>query len=48
MKSYYTTTASYFDFCENLTGTFDQMQDTINDYQSDVRKYTNDLEFLFD
>ncbi len=48
LKSYYTTTASYFDFCENLTGTFDQMQDTINDYQSDVRKYTNDLEFLFD
>lgn len=48
LKSYYTTTSSYFDFCENLTGTFDQMQDTINDYQNDARKYTNDLEFLLD
>ena len=48
LKSYYTTTASYFDFCENLTGTFDQMQDTINAYQNDARKYTNDLEFLLD
>lgn len=48
LKSYYTTMTSYYDFCEHLTGTFGTMKDTVNDYESDIRKYKNDLELAID
>ena len=48
LKSYYTTMMSYYDFCEHLTGTFDTMKDTVNNYESDIRKYKNDLELSID
>ena len=48
LKDYYTTVSSYYDFCEHLTGTFEQMQDTIAGYENDIRKDTNDLKLAID
>lgn len=48
LKDYYTTVSSYYDFCEHLTGTFEQMQDTITGYENDIRKDTNDLKLAID
>ena len=38
LKGYYTTTSSFFDFCQNPTGSFEQVKDTINDYKNEFMK----------
>ena len=43
LKGYYTTTNSFFDFCQNPTGSFEQVKTTINDYKNEARDYVNDL-----
>lgn len=48
LKGYYTTTSSFFDFCNNPTGSFEQVKDTINDYKNDARDYISDLDYIFE
>ena len=48
LKGYYTTTSSFFDFCLNPSGSFEQVKDTINDYRNDAREYISDLDYIFE
>ncbi|MCF2676676.1 MAG: hypothetical protein MR705_00205 [Flintibacter sp.] len=48
LKGYYTTTSSFFDFCQNPTGSFEQMKNTINDYKNEARDYISDLDYIFE
>lgn len=48
LKGYYTTTSSFFDFCQNPTGSFEQVKDTINDYKNEARDYISDLDYIFE
>ena len=48
IKEYYTTTNSFFDFCQNPTGSFEQVKTTINDYRNEARGYINDLDYIFE
>ncbi len=48
LKGYYTTTSSYFNFCQNPDGSFEQVKNTINDYRNDARDYISDLDYIFD
>lgn len=48
LKGYYTTTSSFFDFCNNPTGSFEQVKDTVNDYKNDARDYISDLDYIFE
>ena len=46
MKGYYTSTSSFFEFCQNPTGSFEQVVNTINDYKNEARDYKNDLDYI--
>ena len=48
LKGFFTTTSSFFDFCKNPTGSFEQVKDTINNYKNEVRDYKNDLDYIFE
>lgn len=48
LKGYYTTTNSYFEFCSNPTGTFEQIKDTIKDYENKARDYISELDYIFE
>lgn len=48
LKDYYTTTSSFFEFCQNPTGSFEQVKDTINDYENEARDYVSDLDYIFE
>lgn len=48
LKGYYTTTSSFFDFCNNPSGSFEQLKDTINDYRNEARDYISDLDYIFE
>lgn len=48
LKGYYTTTSSFFDFCQNPTGSFDQLRTTIENYRTTVRDYKADLDYIFE
>lgn len=48
LKGYYAVTNSFFDFCQNPTGSFEQMETTINDYRNEARNYINDLDYIFE
>lgn len=48
LKGYYTTTSSFFDFCNNPTGSFEQVKDTINKYKNEARDYISDLDYIFE
>lgn len=48
LKGYYTTTSSFFEFCNEPTGSFEQVKDTINDYKNDARDYISDLDYIFE
>lgn len=48
LKGFYTTTSSFFDFCNNPTGSFEQVKDTINNYKNDARDYISDLDYIFE
>ena len=47
LKGYYTTTTSFFEFCKNPTGNFDQIKTTINDYRNSARDYKSSLDYIF-
>ena len=48
LKGYYTTTKSFFDFCQNPTGNFEQYKNTLNDYRNEARDYISDLDYIFE
>ena len=48
LKGYYATTNSFFDFCQDPTGSFEQMTTTINDYRNEARNYINDLDYILE
>ena len=48
LKGYYTTSSSFFDFCENPSGSFEQIKTTIEDYRSTARDYKSDLDYIFE
>ena len=48
LKEYYTTTKSFFAFCQEPTGSFEQVKTTINDYRNDARKCVSDLDYIFE
>ncbi len=48
LKGYYTTTSSFFDFCQNPTGSFEQLKTTVEDYKSTARDYNADLDYIFE
>lgn len=48
LKGYYTTTSSFFDFCQNSTGSFEQAKTTIEKYKTDARDYKADLDYIFE
>jgi len=48
LKGYFTTTSSFFDFCQNPTGSFEQVKETINDYKNEARDYISDLDYVFE
>ena len=48
LKGYFTTTSSFFDFCQNPTGSFEQVKETINEYKNEARDYISDLDYIFE
>lgn len=48
LKGYYTTTSSFFDFCQNPTGSFEQLKTTIENYKTTARDYNADLNYIFE
>jgi len=48
LKGYYTTTNSFFDFCQTPTGSFEQLTTTIEDYETTARDYKADLDYIFE
>ena len=48
LKGYFTTTSSFFDFCQNPTGSFEQIKQTVNDYKNEARDYISDLDYVFE
>lgn len=47
LKEYYAKVSSYVDFFKNTTGSFNQLADTIKDYENAIRTYQSDLSYLF-
>ncbi len=48
LKSYYSEISSYYEFCSSPTGSFNQLKTTIETYETNLRKYKNDLSFIFE
>jgi hypothetical protein len=47
LKEYFTNTLSFFDFCCNPEGSFEQVKTTFNDYRNNAREYFFDLNYVF-
>lgn len=48
LKGYYTTTSSFFDFCQNPTGSFEQLKTTVENYKTTARDFNADLDYIFE
>lgn len=48
LKGYFTTTSSFFDFCKNPTGSFEQIKTTIETYKTTARNHKADLDYIFE
>lgn len=48
LKGFYTATKSYFDFCKDPSGSFEQYTTTMNDYKNKIRGYISDLDYIFE
>lgn len=48
LKGYYTTTSSFFDFCQNPTGSFEQLKTTVENYKTTARNFNADLDYIFE
>jgi hypothetical protein len=47
LKDFYSKVASYAEFAQSPTGSFQQLKDTISDYENSIRTYRTDLSFVF-
>lgn len=47
LKEYYAAVASYVEFYTNPTGSFNQLADTVKEFENDIRTYEADVSFLF-
>lgn len=47
LKDYYISVNSFFEFCQNPTGSFELAKDTLNEYKNKVRDYSSELDFEF-
>ena len=47
LKDYYASVKSYVEFFTNPTGSFNQLVDTINNYENGIRTLESDVSFLF-
>ncbi len=47
LKQYYSKVASYAEFYDAPTGSFEQLKGTISDYENEIRTLKSDLEFVF-
>ncbi len=45
MKNFYSTCNAYLEWVSNPSGNFNQAQDTINNYEKEIKDYKNDMEF---
>lgn len=48
LKEYYSKASSYYKFVSSPTGSFEQLANTVNDYENNLRTYKEDLQFVFD
>lgn len=48
LKEFYAKVSSYAEFSQNPSGSFQQLKDTINDYENSIRTYRSDLSFVFE
>lgn len=48
LKSYYSEISAYYEFCKSPTGSFAQLKTTIDNYETNLRNYKNDLSFIFE
>ena len=48
LKQYYSEVSSYLEFAENPSGSFSQLKTTIDNYETNIRTYKNDLSFTFE
>ena len=48
LKGYYTTTSSFFTYCQSPTGNFEAMNTTITNYKNEARDYISDLDCIFE
>ena len=48
LKSYYSEISAYYEFSQSPTGSFAQLKTTIDNYETNLRNYKNDLSFIFD
>ena len=48
LKGFYTTTSSFFNFCKEPSGSFEQVIDTLNDYRKEARDFKSDLDYIFE
>ncbi|MBE6686151.1 MAG: hypothetical protein E7591_02860 [Ruminococcaceae bacterium] len=48
LKEYFTTTSSFFGFCQDPEGSFEQVVETFNDYRNEARDHYYDLSYVFE
>jgi len=48
LKNFYTKIQIYYDYCMNPTGSFNELQNIIKEFRTDVREAKNELSFDFD
>ena len=48
LKGFYTTTSAFFEFCEDPSGSFEQVKDTLNNYRKEARDFKKDLDYIFE
>lgn len=48
LKSYYSEVVAYSEFCQSPTGSFTQLQTTIDNYETNLRNYRNSLSFTYE
>lgn len=47
LKEYYAAVSSYVEFFTSPTGSFNQLADTVNNFENTIRTYQSDVGFLF-
>lgn len=48
LKLYYSEVSSYLEFAESPSGSFSQLKTTIDNYETNIRTYKNDLSFTLE